>query len=124
MDSKKNFFDELTEKNKNLSLNNEYKEDTPMKINLKTMTNTEVKGVAMTELENIDKRVEYISILINPEQIEDMKELVKLGIEDNELDDKEQESEKYLRTEILEMKTMEIRLKNKADRLFDDDTKK
>jgi hypothetical protein len=124
MDLKKNFFDKLTEKSKNLSLNNEYKEDTPMKINLKTMTNTEVEGVAMTELENIDKRVEYISTLINPEQIENMKELVKLGIEVNELDDKDQESGKYLRTEILEMKTMKIRLKNKADRLFDDDTKK
>jgi hypothetical protein len=54
------------------------------------MTNTEVKGVAMTELENIDKRVEYISILINSEQIEDMKERVKLCIEVNELDDKNQ----------------------------------
>jgi hypothetical protein len=53
-----------------------------------------------------------------------MKELVKLGIEVNELDDEDQESEKYFRTEILEMKTMKIRLKNKADRLFDDDTKK
>jgi hypothetical protein len=69
MDPKKKKIDRLTEKNKNLSLNNKYKKDTLMKINLKTMANTEVEGGAMAELENTDKRVEYISILINVEQI-------------------------------------------------------
>jgi hydroxymethylpyrimidine/phosphomethylpyrimidine kinase len=69
----------------------------------------------MNEFEILQQGIVHIITLIRPNKFENIKELIKSGIEKNELDDKEQINIKYINLEYSEMEVKNKRSRDKGD---------